>query len=177
MSSVVYHGDLPATGRDAVDAVLDVGERAMQRAVLLTEGEWKRRAERSRKTGHYLRNIYTHVRRFGNRVEGELGNPLLYAGYLERGTGLYGPANRWIVPKSKKAMRWPQAGSPGFTLAGRQRSGRAGEGARYTFARRVRGIRPRRFARDAQMVTEPRVTRDLKAAGVLAADEIARRGS
>ncbi|ESP62811.1 hypothetical protein SMITH_192 [Smithella sp. ME-1] len=35
-----------------------------------------------------------------------------YAGYVHKGTGLYGPHKTKIVPKNKKALYWPGAAHP-----------------------------------------------------------------
>ena len=104
-------------------------------------------------------------------IKGVVGTNVFYAPYLEYGTGLYGPRHHWIEPRNAKALRFPGAvgaGTP-FTLAGRKRKGKAGAGARYVFARRVRGIRPRRYARDAAFIAAPKVGKVFEAAGRRAA--------
>lgn len=159
-----------------------IATATMQEAVLATEREWKHRAERSRRTGTYLRSITSLVQREGMRVVGQVGTNLPYARFLEVGTGLYGPRNQRIVPRHARALRWPAGGgqtfrgstgaysgfvnAPGFRATGEQRSGAAGRPASYVFARSVRGIMPRRYARDAAMVVRPRVEELFRAAGL-----------
>lgn len=152
-------GGPPSPG--AVRAILlDEGLQAMRTSTTMLHGEVLHRMSRSRRTGHAMRN--TFMRAFierANRVLGLVGNPLDYVAWGERGTGLYGPLNRRITPKRAQALRFPEPGNPGFTLAGRVRRGRAGQRARYVYAKWVRGMRPRRWFRDAQFVVEPKVVR------------------
>ena len=163
------------------EIVMDEAHKALRLALLLTEAEWKGRlvpGVRGYQTGHYSRSItndggveYPTGR--ANRIVGEVGTNVYYARFLEEGTGLYGPRNQWIVPKTAKALRFPQPGNKGFTLAGRKRSGKAGAMARYIYAKRVRGIRPRRYARDAAMIAEPKTVKIFEAAGKRAAERLA----
>lgn len=156
-----------------VDRVVSNGAMmAMRRGMLIVESEWKQRATRSRRTGHYMRSITSRVERTGNVVVGQVGSNVPYARFLEYGTGLYGPRNRWIVPKRAKALRFPQPGNKGFSLAGRQRQGRAGAQARWVYAKRTRGMRPRRFARDAALTSRPRVRAELVAGGQRIAQDL-----
>lgn len=53
-----------------------------------------------------------------------------YARYVEEGTGLYGPKNKRIVPKTKKMLSWVAGGS--------RKTGR-GKGSRRIFAKSVKG--------------------------------------
>jgi hypothetical protein len=134
-------------------------ERGMTRAVLIVEAEWKRRI--AHRTGDTRRRATHRVVRVGRKVLGILGGDSPVLRWGEFGTGLYGPRNRWIVPKKPGGvLRFPQPGNAGFTLAGRVRSGAAGAGAQFVYARRVRGMRPRRWLRDAIVVTEGRVQRE-----------------
>jgi hypothetical protein len=55
-----------------------------------------------------------------------------YAIWLHEGTGIYGPSGRPITPKSGKFLVWKDADT-GQTI----------------FAKKVRGIRPRPFLRNA----------------------------
>ena len=65
-----------------------------------------------------------------------------YSRYVEEGTGLYGPKHAKITPKAAKALRW-MGGTYGpggsLRLTGTRRSGAAGAGAGYVFARSVKG--------------------------------------
>ena len=161
------------------EIVMEEAQDATKQALLLIEAEWRHRLVpnlRGYRTGTYSRSITNNGgHRVGNVIRGVVGTNVRYAPFLEYGTGLYGPLHRWIEPKNAKALRFPGkvgAGTP-FTLAGRQRSGRAGRNARYVFARRVRGIRPRRYARDAAMIAEPKVIKLYEAAARRAALRIA----
>jgi hypothetical protein len=160
------------------EIVMEEAQDGMRQSLLLVEAEWKHRLVpnlRGYRTGTYSRSITNNGGvRVGNFIKGLVGTNVQYAPYLEYGTGLYGPRHRWIEPRTAKALRFPArvgAGTP-FTLAGRRRSGRAGENARYVFARRVRGIRPRRYARDAAMIAAPKVGKVFEAAGRRAAVRI-----
>lgn len=176
--NVEITGDPPP--RDPAKIIMEEATKAMHQAVLLTESEWKGRlvpGVRGYRTGHYSRSITSDVKQFrlptGGQIQGSVGTNVFYGRYLEEGTGLYGPRNRWIEPVTAKALRFPQPGNKAFTLAGRRRSGRAGAMAKYVFAKRVRGIRPRRYARDAAMIAEPKVLRIFQRAGESAARRLA----
>ena len=67
-----------------------------------------------------------------------------YSRYVEEGTGLYGPKHARITPKAAQALRWLGGTyGPGgsLRLTGTRRSGKAGAGAAYVFARSVKGRR------------------------------------
>jgi len=170
MSGGHMHGN-PAA---AVDNVLT---NAMRQATLYTERRWKELAQISTRTGRYARSITSTVHSSGHggnvRITGTVGTSVNYAPYLEYGTGLYGPKHQLIRPKQARALRWPAGGrhtfnmrtfgyegfkpGAGFRLTGQRRSGAAGAGARYAYAKYVRGIQPlhygRRAAHDSQAHT------------------------
>jgi len=73
-----------------------------------------------------------------------------YAVYVERGTGIYGPRKRKIVPKTKKLLAWQGGGS---RLTGR------GPGSGWRFAKSVRG-------RKATPYLVPGVQQAVKRSGV-----------
>lgn len=162
---VEFSGGVPPNPARVQAILHEEAERGMTEALALTHAEALRRMERSRRTGHAMRSVVSKVERIGFTVVGVIGSNVFYVRYLEEGTGLYGPFNHWIVPRHARFLRFPQPGNPGFTLAGRPRSGAAGTGARYVYARRVRGIRPRRYFRDSAMVVGPRVQRIFEATG------------
>ncbi len=179
----------PASPQRAEAILLDEAGRAMRMAAAIMEAEWRRRAERSRRTGTYLRSITSRVYRVGKGWVAVIGTNLRYAIYLERGTGLYGPYHRRIVPVRAQALRWPRGGgqsfsgatgaytgfrnAPGFRQSGQRRAGAGGASAQYSFARSVRGIQPRRFARDAAAVARPKVQRVVRERGRVAAQRLA----
>lgn len=146
----------------------------MRRALAMTQVEALSRMERSRRTGHAMRSVASKVEHIGFTVTGVIGSNVFYVRYLEEGTGLYGPFNRWIVPKRSQFLRFPEPGNSGFTLAGRVRTvgGAPHPGARYVYARRVRGIRPRRYFRDAALVTRPKVEAVFRETGELMVERI-----
>lgn len=79
-----------------------------------------------------------------NAIIARVGSNLDYALYVHEGTGEAvgkGP----IVPKSKKALRWPIKNNSG---SGRRRY-QGGATAGYVFSKRSRGIKPTPFLRDA----------------------------
>lgn len=176
-------GPVPPSHAQLMERVRAIGTQAMQQAVLETEREWKLRAERSRRTGTYMRSITSRVVQVANGVRGYVGSAVPQARWLEQGTGLYGPEHHWIVPKQASVLRFPAGGggshgfsatgaptgftpSAGFRATGQQRQGAAGGAASFVFAKRVRGIRPRRFAHDAAFVVRPKVLLTFKRAGL-----------
>lgn len=172
MSSVTFEGFPPNPAR--VEAIIyEEAERALRQATAKAHAEVLARASRHRRTGHLMRSVTHRVQRLGNMLIGVVGTNVFYAPYLEYGTGLYGPRNRWIVPVRARFLVFPEPGNAGFTLAGRQRAGRAGAGARMVYARRVRGIRPLRIFRDAALVSRPFSERYFKAAQMRSIERIA----
>jgi Bacteriophage HK97-gp10, putative tail-component len=151
--------------------ILGEAEAATKRACHAVEREWK--AIAPARTGHYRRSITSDVRRAGNTIYGQVGTTVFYAPYLEYGTGIYGPRKKLIRPKRKKALRFPEPGNPAFTLAGRQRSGAAGAGARWVYARWVRGIKPMHLAQKAFEAAGPLGMGIYRAAGYRAGERIA----
>ena len=139
---VTVHGS-GQTPEKVYQAFLAAGEAQMRKGILAVEGEIRRVTPT--KTGLLRRSITSLVTRHGNTITGVIGTAIFYGEYLEMGTGLYGPLHHLIVPRKAKALRFPMPGSPNFTLAGRQRSGKAGQGAQYVFVRSVKGIKPRHF--------------------------------
>jgi len=65
------------------------------------------------------------VKPFRYKLENNNGEVILF---LEKGTGIYGPNRKRIVPKVKKALRWYD-----------RKSGT------WAFAKSVKGIKPRKF--------------------------------
>jgi hypothetical protein len=171
----------PPSARTIERIIMDEGGQGLRSVGGIVQGELMRRSPT--RTGHFRRQWSHQVVRRGPRVLVlTVGNPVFYGPFLDRGTGLYGPRNRWIVPKTAKALRFPAGGGmgfagPGFTLAGRVRSGSAGGAARWQYAARVRGIRPRHFVRDSLFVSGPRVAIAMKAHAIEAARRIESAGS
>jgi hypothetical protein len=147
--------------------VLEEATTSMKRATKIVEANWRRQlhpGDHGYRTGTYSRSITTNVTTTNNRVTGVVGTALKYAPWLEHGTGIYGPRHALIRPKKPGGvLRFPQPGNPGFTLAGRQRKGRAGAMAQWVYARYVRGIRPRLYAHEAARVSRPAVLAEFDA--------------
>ncbi len=181
MSSASVSGRPP--DKDAIrKIVVEEATKAAARAGGIIERNWK--SQINSRTGHYRRSITTSVEapgaasgigappnvRFvagGNKVTLTVGTNLDYALWLEEGTGLFGPLKKKIVPKRAKALRFP-AGSAGFTLAGRRRSGRGGAQASFVFAKSVKGIKPRRYAAQAGERSRAAVEREFAKGGAKA---------
>lgn len=132
-------------------------QHTMGLAVAAHQAEWVRTMEPSRRTGTSMRSITTATEVVGNTVRGRVGTLLRYVRYVDRGTGLYGPQHQVIRPVHASVLRFPAPGNAAFTLAGRQRSGRAGAAAAWVYARYVRGIQPRRYAERAAAEVRPTV--------------------
>lgn len=62
-----------------------------------------------------------------------------YSGFVEGGTGLYGPKHQKITPKAAKALRWAVGGSSKVRLSGSSRTSKGVALAGYAFARSVKG--------------------------------------
>lgn len=158
MSHIERHGPELPTPEQFRAAWATEGRRLMGTITAEHEGEWRRAMEPSRRTGTSMRSLTSEVLvdPAGTHIEGRVGTLYAPVRYVNEGTGLYGPHHEVIRPVRARALRFPTPGNPGFTLAGRQRSGRAGAGASWVFAKYVRGIRPRRYAQLAAEAVRPR---------------------
>lgn len=168
MASVRREGG-PPSAETLKRVVIEEATKAMDRSVKLVESEWRRQLvpnEDGYRTGTYSRSITSTVTTNDTRVIGEVGTKLYYAPYLEYGTGIYGPRHELIrSTRPGGVLRFPQPGNPGFTLAGRRRSGRAGAMAQYVYARFIRGIKPRLYAHKAADQARTAVRAEFEAAG------------
>lgn len=68
-------------------------------------------------------------------LEGHVGAISKVGLFLEKGTGIYGPLGRRIVPKSASVMRWPGGAT---ALSGRALAGGSGN---FIFARSTKGMK------------------------------------
>lgn len=173
---------------DVAKIMQEEGERAMQKAYFEVQAQLARVAQTHRRTGHYLRSFSpgdpSHIMRIDRstgRIVGIFGSRLAYARFLESGTGIYGPRKRKIVPKRPGGvLAFPGAVGPGtsFTLAGRQRSGRAGAGAgsEMVFVRSVKGIKPLELMKRASVESRAAQIARFREAGVVIARRIAAGG-
>lgn len=96
----------------------------------IMEGDAKQRASWEDRTGHTRQGIQggADVRQSGKNDRMAvvyLAHTMRSGGYLETGTGLYGPKRREIRPKHKKALCFPVGGG------------------QYVVARSVKGMKPR----------------------------------
>lgn len=74
-----------------------------------------------------------------------VGTNVKYALWVHEGTGEFGPRKTPIRPRTKKYLRWPKINNTG---QGRRRY-KGGQTAEYVYAKKVRGMPPRRFLTDA----------------------------
>jgi hypothetical protein len=86
-----------------------------------------------RKTGHLQRSIRPGALHDDYAIV-EAKTP--YAAYVEKGTGLYGPKKRKIVPRQASVLAWKSSGT---RLSGRSRIKGGRPIAGMAFARSVRG--------------------------------------
>jgi hypothetical protein len=158
VSHVERYGSLGVPSPELVRATWeDEAVHTMGLALAEHEGAWRREMEPSRKTGTSMRSIASEVEVLGAQVHGHVGSNYLPVVAVNEGSGLWGPTHDVIRPKHAGALRFPQPGNGGFTLGGRQRSGSAGAGASWVFAKFVRGIKPRQYAQRAAAEVRPRV--------------------
>lgn len=130
------------TGLDKLNRRLDAiaNDRAtLQRAQMLGVAEAKRLTIPIRKTGNLGRGI----------VPGALTDTSAlvvatagYSAYVEKGTGIYGPRHKKIVPRRAKVLAWRTGAT---RLSGRSRTSGGRELAGWAFARSVRGRRATPF--------------------------------
>jgi HK97 gp10 family phage protein len=93
-------------------------------------------------TGRLQTSITHQVTSLGDRVEGRVGTNVVYAPYVELGTGVYGPSGKPIRPKNKKILAWVISGPRPTTPEGWKKAQAEG---RAIFAKEVKGMRPRPF--------------------------------
>lgn len=113
-----------------------------------TENQAKRNVKVDEGT---LRASISHaVRVEADRVVGRVGTGLAYGLYLERGTGIYGPKGRPIVPIRRRYLRFEV------------KSGTAAKGGRpVVFAKSVRGVKGDQWLTRALKKVSPYPVRDL----------------
>lgn len=94
--------------------------------------------------GRLKNSITMEMGMSGGTVVGRVGTNVEYAIYVHEGTGIY-VGRDYITPKRGKYLRWPYKNNSG---RGRRRY-RAGATEQYVYAKRVKGVPPRPFLRDA----------------------------
>lgn len=120
--------------------------KALLRRGLLVETAAKRNlggtaaAPKRVDTGRLRSSISTRVTIENGKPVVSVGTNVFYARFVHDGTGIYGPRARVIRPVRKRVMRFrPKQPRPGRKL---------GHGG-YVYTRRVIGMRPNHFLRDA----------------------------
>jgi HK97 gp10 family phage protein len=93
-------------------------------------------------TGRLQTSITSNVAEEAGIIKGEVGSNVIYAPYVELGTGIYGPAGKPIRPKNKKILAWVSSGPRPTTPDGWKKAVLEG---RAVFAKEVKGMRPRPF--------------------------------
>jgi hypothetical protein len=112
-----------AIGRDMLRRGFRVQKAAKQRL---------RASPRRIDTGRLINSIFVVPVRYRGTFGSRVGTNVTYAMFVHDGTGIYGPRKRLITPTRKKFLRFRPKGS-----------------ATYVYARKVRGMRPNPFLRDA----------------------------
>ena len=120
--------------------------KALLRRGLLVETAAKRNldgnanAPKRVDTGRLRSSIATTLSIEDGKPVVSVGTNVFYARFVHDGTGIYGPRHRIITPVRRRVMRF----KPKVLLPGRRR-GRGG----FVYTRRVIGMRPNHFLRDA----------------------------
>lgn len=94
--------------------------------------------------GRLRGSITTEVRGGDASLVVRVGSNLEYAVYVHEGTGIYA-GKGYIYPKRGRYLVWPNKNNSGS--GNRRYSG--GRTSKFVFAKRVKGVPPRPFLRDA----------------------------
>lgn len=116
----------------------------LRTAQLKVVAEAKRKVPR--KTGNLGRSIQPGYVRDDEALVEVKAN---YAGFVEYGTGLYGPRHQKIVPKNARALHWKGGGSSKVRLSGRSRTKGGKAIGDDVFAMSVRGRKATPFVQPA----------------------------
>jgi hypothetical protein len=90
-----------------------------------------------------------------NNVTATVGTNVTYARYQEEGTGVYGPSRQPIRPKNAKVLAWKSGGQ-------------------WHYARQVKGVKPKRYFRQAREEVPPYFTEQMRWALTLIVSELAK---
>lgn len=104
-----------------------------------------RRAPRD--TGQLAASMEAIVSASGNTITGWIGSRLDYASHVARGTGIYGPTGRRIVPVHAKALRFKAGRGTGPGKRGGKGTSPEKRGP-WVFAASVKGSPPNHFMID-----------------------------
>lgn len=140
--TIVSSGQTPQV---VYDAFIEVSREQMEAAMRIVQTFTVRLIPR--RSGHGARSISYRVDYDAAQdiFTGTVGSSLNYLGWIDRGTGIYGPHKHPIVPTHKQALHFPTPGNRAFTAVGRQRRGAAGRGAGWVTVRSVKGVKPQKF--------------------------------
>lgn len=105
---------------------------------LVEEIEARAKKEVPIRTGNLVNSITSTVSPDGRKAEVRATAP--YAEFVHRGTGIFGPFKRPVVPTTKKALFWPGGRHPVRSVKGMR--------ANPFFERAVRQIRPQKSFED-----------------------------
>lgn len=86
-------------------------------------------------TGRLRSSVVTVLYTTNGKLSVRVGTNVFYARWVHDGTGLYGPHAQYIVPRSKKVLRW--------------KSKTYGNKKGYVYARRSKGMQANHFLADA----------------------------
>lgn len=140
----------PAVTKSAV-------RQAVEQSLFVLQATAKQRAPI--KQGRLRQSILASpVRENGNVIEGSVGTNVAYAGFMEEGTGIYGPKKRPIRPTTKKALAFKVNG-------------------KLIIRKEVRGSIGFRYMSRSVKDNQPRVTGFFEAAGRRIAEQIAGGGA
>lgn len=105
--------------------------RGMLRLSKKVQRQARLNLRRHNRTGALSASIFARVVQRGDLPIGQVGTPLKRGLWLDKGTGIYGPRGRRIVPTRAKYLRWTT---------------RTGQ---VVFASSVKGIKPTKFLRNS----------------------------
>ena len=134
MAELVGYPQLQARLRAIDPAQIDRPLLGMVANIIVREQ--KLLAARFRKTGNLEHGVViASLSATGVIIESKAA----YSGFVEGGTGLYGPLHQKITPKAAKALRWIGGGSSRVRLTGSSRTSKGGSLGMAVFARSVKG--------------------------------------
>jgi HK97 gp10 family phage protein len=127
-----------------IKRLFDQPEEVMRKSLwsgltnLVEEIEARAVKEAPVKTSNLVNSITSSVSADGKRAEVNVTAP--YAGFVHRGTGLFGPFKQRIFPTTKKALFWPGAAHPFKSVKGMKPN--------PFFTRALRQIKPQQVFED-----------------------------
>lgn len=98
--------------------------------------------------GRLRSSLTMQMQTVGKLPAAVIGTNLEYGLYVHEGTGVYGPKRTPITPKRARVLRWPVKNNAYKTTGGNRRY-KGGRTAAYAYAKKVKGVPPRPFLRNA----------------------------